>query len=77
MFQTYTNYSLHIEPVHIVSKGDLQVLIDEMAAIQLKHQEVARLLMRHKYNHVFETLNHEIKEVEEIFKHPVTWSNKN
>ena len=63
-FSVCSNIPDHTEPIHVVSKGDPQELVDEMVTIQLKHQTKASYLMRKKFEEVFNLLNQEIVKLE-------------
>ena len=65
-----SNIPDHTEPIHVVSKGDPQELVDEMVTIQLKHQSKASFLMRQKFEEVFNLLNQEIIELEVHLEKP-------
>ena len=55
-FSVCSNVPGHIEPVHMVSDGNPQNLVDEMVKLQLQHQAVASKSMRAKFQWVFDTL---------------------
>ena len=55
-FSVCSNVPGHIEPVHMVSDGNPQNLVNEMVKLQLQHQAVASKSMRAKFQWVFDTL---------------------
>ena len=55
-FSVCSNIPGHTEPVHKVSNGNPQNLVDEMVKLQLEHQTTASRLMREKFQWVFNIL---------------------
>ena len=62
-FSIYSNIDEHTEPVHVVSDGDPQKLVDRMIEIQLKQQEKASSLMHAKFHWVFKHLEEKNRRI--------------
>ena len=64
-FSICSNIPGHTEPIHKVSDGDSQKLVDKMVLHQLKHQRAASDIMREKFEPAINRLQGEINAKEE------------
>ena len=64
-FSVCSNSPGHTEPVHKVSDGNPQNLVDEMLKLQLEHQTTARQLLRDKFQSVLNILIQKIEDCQQ------------
>lgn len=64
-FSICSNIPQHTKPIHKVSNGQPQELVDELVKIQLQHQEAASQLMRKKYTYIIEKFERELERFPE------------
>ena len=60
-FSICSNIPNHTKPIHRISNGNPQDLVDELVKIQLEQQDAACRLMREKYSKVIEKLTNEVE----------------
>ena len=60
-----SNIPNHTAPIHEVSDGNTQLLVDKMVLHQLNHQKAASGIMRKKFDFVINKIQTEIDQIEE------------
>ena len=64
-FSLCSNIPNHTAPIHEVSDGNTQLLIDKVVLHQLNHQKAASVIMRKKFDYVIDKIRTEIDQIEE------------